>query len=102
MICNFVTKSPKKKSQKKEQRIKKMLTFASFKRTNDCFTDFKKAKKMKKLVFMFVAIAAISFASCNGNKTAQNTASADSDTAQVDTTAADTAAADTAAADSAK
>ena len=51
-----------------------MLTFASFKRTNDCFTDFKKAKKMKKLVFMFVAIAAISFASC-GNKTAQNTAS---------------------------
>ncbi len=35
---------------------------------------------MKKLVFMFVAIAAISFASC-GNKTAQNTASADSDTA---------------------
>ena len=28
-----------------------MLTFASFKRTNDCFTDFKKAKKMKKLVF---------------------------------------------------
>ena len=51
---------------------------------------------MKKLVFMFVAIAAISFASC-GNKTAQNTASADSDTAQVDTTAADTAAADTAA-----
>ena len=39
-----------------------MLTFASFKRTNDCFTDFKKAKKMKKLVFMFVAIAAISFA----------------------------------------
>ena len=53
---------------------------------------------MKKLVLMFVAIAAISFASCNGNKTAQNTASADSDTAQVDTTAA----ADTAAADSAK
>ena len=101
MICNFVTKTPKKKSQKKEQRIKKMLTFASFKRTNDCFTDFKKAKKMKKLVFMFVAIAAISFASC-GNKTAQNTASADSDTAQVDSAVADTAAADTAAADSAK
>lgn len=79
-----------------------MLTFASFKRTNDCFTDFKKAKKMKKLVFMFVAIAAISFASC-GNKTAQNTASADSDTAQVDTTAdSDTAQGDTTAADSAK
>ena len=53
---------------------------------------------MKKLVFMFVAIAAISFASCNGNKTAQNTASADSDTAQVDTTAA----VDSAATDSVK
>ena len=37
---------------------------------------------MKKLVLMFVAIAAISFASC-GNKTAHNTASADSDTAMV-------------------
>jgi predicted small secreted protein len=34
------------------------------------FYRFKKAKKMKKLVLMFVAIAAISFASC-GNKTAQ-------------------------------
>ena len=59
-----------------------MLTFASFKRTNDCFTDFKKAKKMKKLVFMFVAIAAISFASC-GNKTAAPVE--DVDTAAVDT-----------------
>ena len=57
---------------------------------------------MKKLVLMFVAIAAISFASCNGNKTAQNTASADSDTAVVDSAAADTAAVDSAAADSAK
>ena len=37
---------------------------------------------MKKVVFMFVAITAISFAAC-GNKTAQNTASADSDTALV-------------------
>ena len=55
---------------------------------------------MKKLVLMFVAIAAISFASC-GNKTAQ--ADADStanDTAVVDTLAADTVAADTVAADS--
>ena len=73
-----------------------MLTFASFKRTNDCFTDFKKAKKMKKLVFMFVAIAAISFASC-GNKTAQNTATADTDTAVVDS-AADSTSVDSAAA----
>ena len=56
---------------------------------------------MKKLVFMFVAIAAISFASCNGNKTAQNTASADSDTAVVDS-AADSVAVDSAATDSVK
>ena len=54
---------------------------------------------MKKLVFMFVAIAAISFASC-GNKTAQAPAEDTTavDTAVVDTVAADTAAADTAAA----
>ena len=56
---------------------------------------------MKKLVFMFVALAAISFASCgNGNKAAepaQDTTSVD--TASVDTTAAP---ADTTAADSAK
>ena len=38
---------------------------------------------MKKLVLMFVAIAAISFASC-GNKTAATDATADT-TAQVDT-----------------
>lgn len=50
---------------------------------------------MKKLVLMFVAIAAISFASC-GNKTAQAPAE---DTATVDTAVVDTAAADTAAAD---
>ncbi|MBQ7423420.1 MAG: hypothetical protein IJ549_05125 [Prevotella sp.] len=53
---------------------------------------------MKKLVLMFVAVAAISFASC-GNKTAQGT---DADTAAVDTAAVDTAAADTAAADTVK
>ncbi len=56
---------------------------------------------MKKLVFMFVAVAAISFASC-GNKTAQAEA-VDTDTiAVVDTAAADTAAADSAATDSVK
>lgn len=55
---------------------------------------------MKKLVFMFVAIAAISFASC-GNKTAQAPAEDTTavDTAVVDTVAADTAAADTAVAE---
>ena len=57
---------------------------------------------MKKLVLMFVAVAAISFASCNGNKTAQNAASTDSDSVQVDSTVADSAAADTTVADSAK
>lgn len=41
---------------------------------------------MKKLVFMFVAFAAISFASC-GNKTSDNAATTDSDSvATVDTT----------------
>ncbi len=50
---------------------------------------------MKKLVLMFVAIAAISFASC-GNKTAATEATVDTDTvAAVDTTVADTAAVDT-------
>ena len=53
---------------------------------------------MKKLVFMFVAIAAISFASC-GNKAEQ--APVEVDTVAVDTVAADTVAADTAAADTA-
>ncbi|MBO6188462.1 MAG: hypothetical protein IJV38_11975 [Prevotella sp.] len=60
---------------------------------------------MKKLVFMFVAVAAISFASCGGNKTQQG-APVDSDSIavvdSVDTVAADTVAADTVAADSVK
>ena len=45
---------------------------------------------MKKLVFMFVAMAAISFASC-GNKTEQGAAQDTVDTAAVDTVVADTA-----------
>ena len=46
---------------------------------------------MKKLVFMFVAMAAISFASCDNNyKAAQN-----ADTTTVDTTAVDTNTVDT-------
>ena len=54
---------------------------------------------MKKLVLMFVAFAAISFASCgNGNKPAENADSTATDTAAVVDTAAtaDTAAVDTA------
>ncbi|MCI1741240.1 MAG: hypothetical protein LKI18_02420 [Prevotella sp.] len=54
---------------------------------------------MKKLLLMFVAIAAISFASC-GHKTA-NAPAKDSDTVAVDSSAADTTAADTTAADTA-
>ncbi|MBO7590322.1 MAG: hypothetical protein J6T05_01880 [Prevotella sp.] len=58
---------------------------------------------MKKLVFMFVAVAAISFASC-GNKTAQAEAvDSDSiavvDSADVDSVAADSVAADSTAAE---
>ena len=51
---------------------------------------------MKKLVLMFVAIAAISFASC-GNKTAQAEGADTTDTAAVDTV--DTASVDTASVD---
>jgi hypothetical protein len=64
------------------------------------FYRFKSIRKMKKLVFMFVAVAAISFASCGGNQ-AQQAPATDTDSIEevVDTMAADTAAADTAAAD---
>ena len=55
---------------------------------------------MKKLVLMFVAIAAISFASC-GNKTAAPAANAASDTVAVGSMASDSMAVDSAAADSA-
>ena len=57
---------------------------------------------MKKLVLMFVAVAAISFASC-GNKTAQ-TEAVDTDTVVTVDTAevVDSAAADTTATDSVK
>ena len=49
---------------------------------------------MKKLVFMFVAIAAISFASCGGQKTEQAPAEDTVDTVAADTVAADTAVAE--------
>lgn len=58
---------------------------------------------MKKLVFAFVAVAALTIASC-GDK-AKTEAKADSttvDTTAVDTTAVDTTVADTTAVDSAK
>ena len=50
---------------------------------------------MKKLVFMFVAIAAISFASCNSNKPAPVTEDG-TDTVSVDTMTVDTTITDTA------
>ena len=54
---------------------------------------------MKKLVLMFVAIAAISFASCDNKAKKVDTPA---DTAAVDTAKVDTAKADTAKADTAK
>lgn len=51
---------------------------------------------MKKLVLMFVAIAAISFASCNNNKPAENADSTAVDTALVDSAAQDSTVADSA------
>ena len=57
---------------------------------------------MKKLVFMFVAFAAISFASCTGNQApATDVADSAADSALVDS-AADSALVDSAATDSAK
>jgi nucleoside 2-deoxyribosyltransferase len=68
------------------------------------FYRFKSLEKMKKLVLMFVAVAAISFASC-GNKTQQAEA-VDSDSIAVvdsaDSVVADSAAVDSAATDSVK
>jgi len=60
---------------------------------------------MKKLAFMFVAMMALSFVSCDETKPAAPAEETDSvevvDTNAVDTNAVDTAAADTAAADTA-
>ncbi|MDD7563271.1 MAG: hypothetical protein SPK31_04940 [Alloprevotella sp.] len=65
-----------------------------FNKAIDCLTK-NLHNTMKKLVFMFVAMAAISFASCGGS----DKAGAANDS--IDSTAADSAAADSAAADSA-
>ena len=54
---------------------------------------------MKKLVFAFAAVVAVSFASC-GNKTAQGAAVDSDSVAVVDSAVADTLVADSAAADS--
>ena len=61
---------------------------------------------MKKLVLVFVAIAAISFASCHNNSkpaaNADSTADSTVDSAMVDSANADSAAADSVVADSVK
>ena len=83
--------------------MKKCLPLHRFNKLNDCFTDLKALEKMKKLVFAFAAVVAVSFAAC-GNKTEQ-VAPADTDSIEevvvdtVDTVAVDTVAADTVAAE---
>lgn len=61
---------------------------------------------MKKLVLVFVAIAAISFTSCHNNSkpaaNADSTADSTVDSAMVDSANADSAAADSVVADSVK
>ena len=57
---------------------------------------------MKKLVLMFVAIAAISFASCGNNSKPAANADSTADSAVVDSANADSAAAQTATPDSVK
>ena len=91
MVIKKLQKEGKKNRKKMLLVLKKYLPLQCFNKQR-LFYSFKKAKKMKKLVFMFVAMAAISFASCGDNKAA-NEAPAE-DTTAVDT--ADTAAVDTA------
>jgi hypothetical protein len=93
MVVKKLQKRGKKNRKKMLLVLKKYLPLQCFNKQR-LFYSFKKAKKMKKLVFMFVAMAAISFASCgDGNKAPETPAE---DTTAVDTAAADTAAADTA------
>lgn len=47
--------------------MKKSVPLHRFNKAIDCLTK-KLNKKMKKLVFMFVAMAAVSFASCGGSQ----------------------------------
>lgn len=83
----------KKKQKKRYNLLKKCVPLQRFKKIMIVLQIKKSKEKMKKLVFMFVAIAAISFASC-GNKTAQAEGADTTDTATVDTV--DTANVDTA------
>ena len=55
---------------------------------------------MKKFIFVFVAMMAISFAACGNGQTKGDTTANDSDSVVVDTIATDTIAVDTTAVDS--
>lgn len=73
----------KKVTVKKKKNHKKLYCVSKKALPLQCFNkqmivlQIKKSKEMKKLVLMFVAVAAISFASC-GNKTNQAEVPADS------------------------
>ena len=70
---------------------KKSVPLHRFNKAIDCLTkNF--TTKMKKLVFMFVAMAAISFASCGGN----NANGAATDSVNADSVVADSVVADSA------
>ena len=78
---------------------KKSVILHRFNRTINCIT-LKNLNKMKKLVFVFAAFAAVSFASCGGNTTTEATNdSIAADTVVVDSAAQDTVAQDTVAQD---
>lgn len=57
----------KKNGAKAWRVFAKSLPLQRFNKAIDCLTK-KLDNKMKKLVFMFVAMAAVSFASCGGNE----------------------------------
>ena len=78
--------------------LKKYLPLHRFNKQMIVLQILKSLEKMKKLVFMFVAVAAISFASC-GNKAQAPVQDTDS-IAEVVDTVADSLAVDTVAADS--
>lgn len=77
--------------------LKKALSLQCFNKQM-IVLQIKKSKEMKKLVLMFVAVAAISFASC-GNKTAQTEPQVDSTEVATDSMGTDSSAVDTTAAD---
>ena len=90
MVIKKLQKEGKKNRKKMLLVLKKYLPLQCFNKQR-LFYSFKKAKKMKKLVFMFVAMAAISFASC-GEKAAQEAPAEDTAAVDtVDTTAVDSA-----------